>query len=226
MSSPDPISNLGVQPVEFRVLDVVYKAMDEIRKKPNILDNVLVCIGQERLDEVKKWIGELRDIPVLDEYPRKDPTYPMIIISLAGESEVEHYLGEELDDEYDAETKKYLDYKGSLWQHTVNIECYGANTTQCVMLYNIAKYIIMSKIHVFEEGEHDEDGNLVGEDEGGWREIDLRGNPTVPGNAQAPELIFNRNLVMSFKAFHAVADIFNRIESVTSIPTFTDEGDC
>jgi hypothetical protein len=120
----------------------------EIAKDPTILDDIFGSKGMNLAAEEITMIKELfakRPPDVHHGYARADYQFPLYSITLANESETQHFLNDDAGmlDDYD-DPDYGADVHATFWEHNFNILCYAEHPEVAIYIYEVGKNILLA----------------------------------------------------------------------------------
>lgn len=162
---------------------VLENGITKIKEDPTILDELFrynYALGIEETNSCKEYFAS-KGFTVVNGYPRSDSKFPLVAITLLGDSESEYFLNNDASTMEDVpEEFLGMDLKTTIWDYMYQLFIYTEHPDITAYYYEIVKSILLANVSTFIDLE--------------CFNISLSGSELMPDLRYLPEHLFSRQL--------------------------------
>lgn len=185
----------GTPSFERALIEMLRVGYDLVKSEPEIIDELFPNIPQAEREEYKTWIGNNK-MDVALGYPNSSSKFPAWRVVVSREMMVEAFLGDFLES-YTDDQGNYVEEIGELWQCSYNLHTYTDNGDITSLLYYMLKMIMHSQRETIECF--------------GFMDLAYQGQDLVRDVSLSPQVLYQRVLTVTGKAFFSVPQEFSKI---------------
>ena len=142
--------------IDLLIMQFVEEGLERLREQPDRIKSYFGFASEKTISDMVKFITKY-EIAVIPGYPRDITTLPCIVITIGGEDEISHGIGDGIDmnyPEWDEGRENYLHWnqegdskyirQSAQMRAQVKIEAWTADAITTSFLYSIIKYCLYS----------------------------------------------------------------------------------
>lgn len=142
--------------IDLLVKNYIEDGMMRLRKEPDRIRRYFSYANKKTIEDMVRLVTQFK-IHILSGYPRQPTELPCIIITIAGEDEVPHGIGDGVDQaypEWERGEKNYLHWTGednskyvrenAQMRAQIRVEAWSDNAVTTSFLYALIKYCLFS----------------------------------------------------------------------------------